>query len=69
MSGSCHLDRASNVEFGVEYQIFLIVIYFEHEQILKFGPHSRYSKGALTQKRSSLYKVVCTTFRSVFHVS
>ena len=51
MSGSCHLDRASNVEFGVEYQIFLIVIYFEHEQILKFGPRSRYSKGALTQKR------------------
>ena len=26
MSGSCHLDRASNVEIGVECQIFVIVI-------------------------------------------
>ena len=25
MSGSCHLDRASNVEIGVECQIFVIV--------------------------------------------
>ena len=28
MSGSCHLDRASNVEIGVECQIFVIVIFF-----------------------------------------
>ena len=28
MSGSCHLDRASNVETGVECQIFVIVIFF-----------------------------------------
>ena len=28
VSGSCHLDRASNVEIGVEYQIFVIVIFF-----------------------------------------
>ena len=28
MSGSCHLDRASNVEIGVECQIFAIVIFF-----------------------------------------
>ena len=27
MSGSCHLDRASNVEIGVECQIFVIVIF------------------------------------------
>ena len=27
MSGSCHLDRASIVENGVECQIFLIVIF------------------------------------------
>ena len=25
MSGSCHLDRASNVKIGVECQIFVIV--------------------------------------------
>ena len=24
MSGSCHLDRASNVEIGVECQIFVV---------------------------------------------
>ena len=28
MSGSCHLDRASNVEIGAECQIFVIVIFF-----------------------------------------
>ena len=28
MSGSCHLDEASNVEIGVECQIFFIVIFF-----------------------------------------
>ena len=27
-SGSCHLDWASNVEIGVECQIFVIVIFF-----------------------------------------
>ena len=27
MSGSCHLDNASNVEIGVECQIFVIVIF------------------------------------------
>ena len=26
LSGSCHLDRASNVEIGVECQIFVIVL-------------------------------------------
>ena len=28
MSSSCHLDRASNVEIVIEYQIFVIVIFF-----------------------------------------
>ena len=46
MSGSCHLDRASNVEIGVECQIF-----FNSSQVLKFGAHSRCYKGTLTQKR------------------
>ena len=67
MSGSCHLDRASNVEIGVECQIFVIVIFFNCSQVLQFGAHSRYYKGALTQKRS--YLVICTTFRFDFHVS
>ena len=66
MSGSCHLDRASNVEIGVECQMFVIVIFFNCGQALQFGAHSRYYKGALTQKRSFL--VICTTFRSDFHV-
>ena len=66
MSGSCHLDRAWNVEIGVECQIFLIVIFFNCLRVLQFGAHSRYCKGALTQKRSFI--VICTTFRSAFHV-
>ena len=67
MSGSCHLDRVSNVEIGIECQIFVIVIFFNCGRVLQFGAHIRYCKGALTQKRSFL--VVCTTFRSDFHVS
>ena len=66
VSGSCHLDRASNVKIGVECQIFVIVIFFNCSRVLQFGAHSRYYKGALTQKRSFL--VICTTFRSDFHV-
>ena len=68
MSGSCHLDRLSNVEIGVECQIFVIVILFNCGQVLQLGAHSRYyiNKGALTQKRSLL--VICTTSRSDFHV-
>ena len=27
MSGSCHLDKASNVKIGVECQIFVVVIF------------------------------------------
>ena len=44
VSGSCHLDRASNVEIGVEYQIFVIDIFFNFQlrRDLKFGAHSRY---------------------------
>ena len=66
MSGSCHLDRVSNVKIGVECQIFVIVIFFNCGRVLKFGAHSRCYKGAFTQKRSFL--VLCTTFRSDFNV-
>ena len=66
MPGSCHLDRASNVEIGVECQIFVIVIFFNCGRVLQFRAHSRHYKGALTQKWSFL--VICTTFRSDFHV-
>ena len=51
MSCSCHLDRALNVEIGVECQVFVIVIFFNCGRVLHFGAHSRYYKGALTQKR------------------
>ena len=57
-SGSCHLDWASNVEIGVECQIFVIAILFNCCGALQFGAHSRYFKGPLTQKRSFL--VICT---------
>ena len=66
MSDSCHLDRASNVEISVECQTFVIVIFFNCSQVLQFGAHSRYYKGALTQNRSFLG--ICTTFRSDFYV-
>ena len=66
MSGSCHLDRGSNVQIGVECQIFVIVIFFNCGWVLPFGEHSSYYKDALTQKRS--FVVICTTFRSDFHV-
>ena len=51
MSGSCHFDRGANVEIGVECQIFVIVILFNCRRVLQFGAHSRYYKGALTEKR------------------
>ena len=40
MSGSCHLDRASNVEIGVECQIFVIVIFINCDRVLQFGAHN-----------------------------
>ena len=51
MTGTSHLDRASNVEIDIECQTFVIVIFFNCVQELQFGAHSRYYKGALTQKR------------------
>ena len=51
MFGSCHLDRVSNIEIGVECQIFVLVIFFNCSSVLQFGAHSRYHKGVLTQKR------------------
>ena len=66
MSGSCHLDRALNVEICVECQIFVIAIFCNCALVLQFGAHSRYYKCALTQNRSFL--VICTTFRSDFRV-
>ena len=55
MSNSCHLDRASNVKIDVECQIFSIVIFFNCSQVLQFGAHSRYYKGAFNE--------VCTVAR------
>ena len=66
MSGLCHLDRASNVEVRIECQIFVIVTIFNFGQVLQFGAHSRYYKGASTQKRLFLW--IGTTFRFDFHV-
>ena len=66
MSGSCHFDRALNVKVGVECQIFFIVIFFNCGRVFQFEANSRYYKGALAQERSFL--VLCTAFRSDFHV-
>ena len=51
MSGSYHFDRATNDEFSVEFWIFVIVMFFNHGWVLKFGTPSRDHKDALTQKR------------------
>ena len=54
MSGSCHLDRASIFEIGVECQIFLIVIFFTVAEYYNLGYiQGMYYKGALAQKRSA----------------
>ena len=37
MSGSCHLDRASNVEIGVECQMFVIVIFLTVAKFYNLG--------------------------------
>ena len=37
MSGSGHLDRALNVEIGVECQIFVIVIFLTMTQFYNVG--------------------------------
>ena len=50
MFGSCHFDRASNDKFSVEFLIFGIVIFFNHDRVLKFGAPSRYYKCALIKK-------------------
>ena len=34
---SCHFDRMSNDKFSVEFGIFVIVIFFNRDRVLKFG--------------------------------
>ena len=41
VSGSCHLDRVSNDEFSVEFWIFVIVLFCNRSQVLKFEAPSR----------------------------
>ena len=68
MSWFMSFDRASNVEIGVECQIFVIVIFLTAAKCYNLGDIlGKYEKGVLTQKRSFLG--ICTTFRSAFHVS
>ena len=61
------MDKASNIEIGVECKIFVIFIIFNYGQVLQSEAHSRYYKHALTHKRPFFF-VICTTFRSDFHV-
>ena len=52
MSGSCHLDGGSNVEIGVECQIFVIDIFLTAAEFYNLVDIQ--GKGALTQKWSFL---------------
>ena len=63
MSGSCHLDRASNFKLvlNVKYLLFS-----SFSTVAEFVAHSRYYKDALTQIRSFL--VICATSSFDFHV-
>ena len=54
----------SKLVLNVKYLLFFI--FFICSWVLQFGAHSRYYKGALTQKWSFL--VLCTTFKSDFLV-
>ena len=36
-SGSCHLDKASNVKIGVECQIFVIAIFLTVAEVYNLG--------------------------------
>ena len=37
MRASCHFNRSSNVEIGFECRKFIIVIFFNREQVLHWG--------------------------------
>ena len=52
----------SNVEIGVECQIFFLLSFLTGSEFYNLGAHSRYYKGAIT------ILVMCTTFRSDFCV-
>ena len=62
MSGSCHLNRASNLEIGVKCQIFVNVIFLTAAEFYNLGHIRR----ALTQNISVL--VICISSRSDFCV-
>ena len=64
MFSSCHLERASNVEIGVECQIFLIVIFLTATEFYNLG----HTQGIIKLPQSRSFVVLCTNFRSDFHV-
>jgi hypothetical protein len=56
----------SNINIGVECQIFVTVVFLTVVEFYNLGHIQGIKKGALTQKRSFL--VICTTFRSDFGI-
>ena len=64
LSASCHLDRALNVEIGVECQIFVIVDFFKCGQEL--GADSRYYKGASTLHKEIIFSYLYLYFQIWF---
>ena len=64
------LGQRVECQIGVEFQIFVVAIFFNCGQVLQFGAIQgiiRPYKGALTQKRSFL--VIGTTVRYDFQVA
>ena len=58
MSGSCHFDRASNNKFGVEFWMFVFVMFLGHLQGIIRGP---------LLKRDN-FELIWTSFRSDIYV-
>ena len=50
MFGSCHLDRASIIEIGVECQIFLILILLTADEFCNLGHIQGIIKGCINSK-------------------
>ena len=65
MCGSFHLDRALNVEIGVEYQMIFVFVFFQCCCETHFGASSRLRKGWVISL-SNLYYQTSPVIHSSF---
>ena len=60
---------SSKYFWNVEYQIFVIDIFFDSGRVFQFGVHSGYYNGVLTQKRYFLARTTDTQWRHKSKIS